>query len=213
MPPSLWLRGGGQDAPTPSDGSFEIAMNKGKVDVRSDALNQMEGRARKALNQIENIAAGGGAEGATAKAFGAASTKPTESASTEIGQRQHISSKFPISRSELPHFALMSIMMFLFIYVFTTVRDTKDTLVVSNCGAEAIPFLKLYGVMPCATAFIIGYSKLSNALGKRALFYTTLVPFFVFYLGFAWVLFPMRDKIHFPAATAAAAVADRKSVV
>jgi AAA family ATP:ADP antiporter len=54
---------------------------------------------------------------------------------------------FPITKSEFPHFAAMSFMMFLFIYVFTTVRDTKDTLVVSNCGAEAIPFLKLYGVM------------------------------------------------------------------
>jgi hypothetical protein len=54
---------------------------------------------------------------------------------------------FPITKSEFPQFAAMSIMMFLFIYVFTTVRDTKDTLVVSNCGAEAIPFLKLYGVM------------------------------------------------------------------
>jgi ATP/ADP translocase len=60
---------------------------------------------------------------------------------------KHPLRSFPITKSEFPHFAAMSIMMFLFIYVFTTVRDTKDTLVVSNCGAEAIPFLKLYGVM------------------------------------------------------------------
>lgn len=76
---------------------------------------------------------------------------------------------------------------------------------VSNCGAEAIPFLKLYAVMPCATAFIVIYSKLSNALGKQALFYTTLVPFFVFYGVFAFVLFPMRDRLHFPLAAAATA--------
>lgn len=88
--------------------------------------------------------------------------------------------------------------MFLFIYVFTTVRDTKDTLVVSNCGAEAIPFLKLYAVMPCATAFIVIYSKLSNLLDKRSLFYVTLIPFFIFYGVFAFVLFPNRDVIHFP---------------
>jgi len=94
--------------------------------------------------------------------------------------------------------------MFLFIYVFTTVRDTKDTLVVSNCGAEAIPFLKLYAVMPCATAFIVVYSKLSNALGKQALFYVTLIPFFIFYGVFAFVLFPMRDTLHFPLAEGAA---------
>lgn len=105
-------------------------------------------------------------------------------------------SKFPISVSELPHFLSMSFMMFLFIYVFTTVRDTKDTLVVSNCGAEAIPFLKLYGVMPSAMMFIVGYSKLSNMVGKKTLFYLTLLPFFAFYTIFAFVLYPMRDSIH-----------------
>ena len=106
------------------------------------------------------------------------------------------SSFFPISLSELPHFLSMSLLMFLFIYVFTTVRDTKDTLVVSNCGAEAIPYLKLYAVMPTAFLFIMGYSRLSQFLGKKALFYVTLTPFFVFYALFAFVLFPNRDSIH-----------------
>jgi hypothetical protein len=110
---------------------------------------------------------------------------------------------FPIQIAELPQFACMSTMMFLFIYVFTTVRDTKDALVVSKCGAEAIPFLKLYGVMPCATLFIVIYSKMSNifADSKESLFYLTLLPFFVFYTIFAFVLYPMRDVIHFESTT------------
>lgn len=92
--------------------------------------------------------------------------------------------------------------MFFFIYIFTTVRDTKDTLIVSNCGAEAIPFLKLYGVMPMATLFLIVYSKMAGVLlidegGKGLLFMATLIPFFVFYVVFAFVLFPLRDHIHF----------------
>ena len=136
----------------------------------------------------------------------AAKLQPTKLPSTKTDARTPISQKFPISRSELPHFACMSVMMFLFIYVFTTVRDTKDTLVVSNCGAEAIPFLKLYAVMPCAAMFIVGYSKLSNVLGKQALFYVTLVPFFVFYAVFAFVLFPNRDAIHFAPAGGAPVV-------
>jgi AAA family ATP:ADP antiporter len=140
---------------------------------------------------VYQVSAGGanntkqGAESKSTSSKGAASTA-------------HISTKFPIAPSELPHFMSMSVLMFLFIYVFTTVRDTKDTLVVSNCGAEAIPFLKLYAVMPCATAFIVIYSKLSNALGKQALFYVTLIPFFIFYGAFAFLLFPNRDSIHFP---------------
>ena len=102
----------------------------------------------------------------------------------------------PILRSERSQFLAMSTMMFLFIYVFTTVRDTKDSLVVSHCGAESIPFLKLYGVMPCAVLFIVVYSRLSNVLGREALFYVTLVPFFVFYMMFAYVLYPNRNVIH-----------------
>ncbi|KAL7433001.1 hypothetical protein ACHAXM_003361 [Skeletonema potamos] len=132
---------------------------------------------------------------AAAKETATATTSTSVDWSTR--RKQHISSSIPITPAEMPHFISMSVMMFLFIYVFTTVRDTKDTLVVSNCGAEAIPFLKLYGVMPSATAFIVLYSKLSNTFGKQTLFYATLLPFFVFY----------GDLIHFPVADGAAAAA------
>ena len=101
-----------------------------------------------------------------------------------------------LHKSEIPRFIGMSTMMFLFIYVYTTARDTKDTLIVSNCGAESIPFLKMYGVMPSAFLFIIGYSKLSQVLEKKALFHATLVPFFGFYAVFAFFLYPNRDKFH-----------------
>lgn len=107
---------------------------------------------------------------------------------------------FPILPSELPSFASLSTLMFLFIYVFTTVRDTKDTLVVSHCGAESIPLLKLYGVMPAAAVFIVMYGRASSALGRDALFYATLIPFFAFYALFGFVLYPLRDTIHFPSA-------------
>ena len=114
----------------------------------------------------------------------------------------------PILPTERSTFLALSTMMFLFIYVFTTVRDTKDTLVVSHCGAESIPYLKLYGVLPCAMMFIVAYSKASNLLGKEALFYVTLVPFFVFYSLFAFVLYPNRDAIHFPKLGGVETVAD-----
>ena len=114
----------------------------------------------------------------------------------------------PILPTERSTFLALSTMMFLFIYVFTTVRDTKDTLVVSHCGAESIPYLKLYGVLPCAMMFIVAYSKASNLLGKEALFYVTLVPFFVFYSLFAFVLYPNRDSIHFPKLGGVETVAD-----
>jgi ATP:ADP antiporter, AAA family len=50
-------------------------------------------------------------------------------------------------------------------------RDTKDTLIVTNCGAEAIAFLKVYGVVPAATLFMLWYNWLSNHVSSRALFH------------------------------------------
>ncbi|KAK1740018.1 ADP/ATP carrier protein [Skeletonema marinoi] len=182
------------------DGSFEITMSQtseGKSNVKTKF--QLPKGVKDVVDAAKNNSAFSSEKGASST---------TTTTTTTSRRDQHISASIPITPAEMPHFASMSVMMFLFIYVFTTVRDTKDTLVVSNCGAEAIPFLKLYGVMPCATAFIVMYSKLSNALGKQTLFYVTLLPFFVFYGVFAFVLFPNRDVIHFPlAAVEGAAVA------
>lgn len=75
-------------------------------------------------------------------------------------------------------------------------RDTKDTLIVTNCGAESIPFLKLYGVMPSATLFIILYSNLSNLVSKDILFYGMILGFLSFYMIFSFVLYPLRESIH-----------------
>ncbi|CAM9153908.1 unnamed protein product, partial [Chrysoparadoxa australica] len=109
-----------------------------------------------------------------------------------------ISHVFHIEAKELQKFFTMSAMMFCIIYVFTMTRDTKDTLIVTNCGAESIAFLKVYGVVPAAALFMIGYNFLSNHVSSHALFCLTLVPFFIFYTIFGFVLYPMRDRLHHP---------------
>jgi len=102
----------------------------------------------------------------------------------------------PVLPSELPKFFALSFMMFWIIYIFTIARDTKDALIVTNCGAEAIAFLKVYGVVPAATAFMFGYAYLANHFSPRALFYITITPFMLFYAVFAFVLYPMRHVLH-----------------
>lgn len=57
---------------------------------------------------------------------------------------------FPVYPKELAKFFSLGTMMFWIIYVFSVTRDTKDTLIVITCGAEAIAFLKvLYLNNPC----------------------------------------------------------------
>lgn len=55
---------------------------------------------------------------------------------------------------------------------------------------------QVYGVLPAATIFMLGYSKVSTLLSKRALFYATALPFFAFYLFFKLVMYPMRESLH-----------------
>jgi len=103
---------------------------------------------------------------------------------------------FPIyGKQEVTKFLLIGSIKFFIIMALTLTRDTKDTLVVTQCGAEAIAFLKIYGVLPAATAFIAGYSKASNMLGKKKLFYVTCVPFFIFFAVFDLFLHPNAEKL------------------
>jgi hypothetical protein len=51
---------------------------------------------------------------------------------------------FPIhGKDEVTKFLLMGSIKFFIIMALTLTRDTKDTLVVTQCGAEAIAFLKV----------------------------------------------------------------------
>jgi len=102
---------------------------------------------------------------------------------------------FPIYGEEVTKFFLLGFIKFFIIMALTLTRDLKDTLVVTQCGAEAIAFLKIYGVLPAATAFIALYSKMASVLEKRALFYTTCVPFFAFFVLFGVVIFPNAQLI------------------
>lgn len=113
---------------------------------------------------------------------------------------------FPIyGGREVGKFLALAGIQFFIIFVLTLTRDLKDTLIITSCGAEAISFLKVYGVLPAATVFMLVYSKVSTLLSKRALFYATAMPFFAFYLFFKLVMYPMRDILHPSAETAGSA--------
>ena len=111
---------------------------------------------------------------------------------------------WPIHSYELKKMAPMFCMFFCISFVYTIVRDTKDTLIVTapGSGAEAIPFLKVWCVVPAAILLMLLYSKLSNILSKERLFYTTVVPFIIFFGVFGFIIYPMRHSMQ-PHETAA----------
>ena len=104
---------------------------------------------------------------------------------------------WPVHRFELKKLLPMAFLFFFILFVYTVLRDTKDTLVVTAAkGSQVIPFLKFWGTMPCAVIFTLIYAKLSNKLSKPALFYSMVIPFLTFFVLFATVLYPLRDSLH-----------------
>ena len=102
---------------------------------------------------------------------------------------------WPVHGYELKKLLPMFLMFFFISFNYTILRDTKDTLIVTAAGAEALPFLKSFGVVPAAILFMIIYSKLSNVLSKENLFYVTLLPFVIFFGLFATIMYPARESL------------------
>ncbi|MFZ0565381.1 MAG: NTP/NDP exchange transporter [Chlamydiales bacterium] len=105
---------------------------------------------------------------------------------------------WPIHAWELKKVLPMLLMFFCISFNYTILRDTKDTLIVTapKSGAEAIPFIKVWLVVPCAALFMVVFAKLSNRLSKQALFYTITIPFLIFFGLFASMIYPNKDWLH-----------------
>jgi AAA family ATP:ADP antiporter len=105
---------------------------------------------------------------------------------------------WPVHNFELKKLLPMFFLFFFISFNYTILRDTKDSLIVTapGSGAEAIPFLKVWGVLPFAILFMIVYAKLSNMMSKSKLFHTTIATFLGFFALFALVLYPCRESLH-----------------
>jgi len=110
---------------------------------------------------------------------------------------------WPIHRHELKKILPMLMLFFFISLVYSLLRNTKDTLVVTaeGGGAGLIPFLKVYGTIPCSILVMLGYAKLSSWFPKRTVFMLSIAFFMAFFLLFALV-YPHREVLE-PAAWAA----------
>ena len=111
---------------------------------------------------------------------------------------------FPIHSYEMKKAIPMGFIFFFILFNYTCLRNLKDALVVTNSGAEALSYLKLFCVTPSAILFMLVYTKASDILKNEHLFYATLSPFLLFFGLFAFVIYPNREWFHPSAETIAA---------
>ncbi|MDR2268019.1 MAG: NTP/NDP exchange transporter [Holosporaceae bacterium] len=103
---------------------------------------------------------------------------------------------WPIHNFELKKFLPMAIMMLCILLNYSLLRGMKDSLVITSMGANTIPTLKLWFVLPSAVAFMIIYSKISNAFSKNTVFYIVVSSFALYFILFAIVLYPYHQYLH-----------------
>lgn len=92
----------------------------------------------------------------------------------------------------------MFLIFFLICFNYSILRATKDSLICTapHSGAEALPFLKVWAILPAALLFTFLFTRLSNWLSRERVFYTLMCSFLAFFVLFTLFLFPNREWLH-----------------
>lgn len=102
----------------------------------------------------------------------------------------------PIHRHELRKLIPMLLMLFFICFNYTILRNLKDALVVTTSGAEVIPFIKVWVMLPTAVLLTIVFTRLCNRFSQERVFYIMISLFLIFFAVFAFVLYPLREFLH-----------------
>jgi AAA family ATP:ADP antiporter len=118
--------------------------------------------------------------------------------STPTGFGKLRSLLWPIYAKEHAKFVPMFLMFFFICFNYSILRATKDSLIVTapSSGAEALPFLKVWAILPAALFFTFLFTRLSNWLSRERVFYTLMGIFLGFFCVFTLFLFPNREILH-----------------
>lgn len=105
---------------------------------------------------------------------------------------------WPVHRKELKKLLPMTLIFFLIAFNYNALRAYKDTIVVtaSHSGAEIIPFIKVWAVLPGAIGLTFLFTRIANRYGREQTFYIMISLFAAFFLLFAFVLYPARETLH-----------------
>ena len=104
---------------------------------------------------------------------------------------------WPIHAYELKKVLPLLFMKFFISFTYGVLTTMKDAFVVTakGAGAEVIPVLKGWIVLPMAMGGALLFSKLSNHFRRSILFYGIIATFVLFVLFFGFVLFPNLETL------------------
>ncbi len=105
---------------------------------------------------------------------------------------------WPVHGYELKKLMPMLCIFFLISFDYNVLRIMKDTLVVTakSSGAEVIPFIKVWVMLPGAILLTFIFTRLSNRLQRERVFYVMLSIFLGYFFVFVTILYPFRQSLH-----------------
>jgi len=106
---------------------------------------------------------------------------------------------WPVHRHEVKKVLSMLLLMGFLCICYSILRNIKDTVILTAkaSGAEVIPFIKVWGILPGAIAATWVYAKLRSRFNREQVFYLIVGGFVTYFLFFAFVLFPYSDVLNF----------------
>lgn len=105
---------------------------------------------------------------------------------------------WPIHRHEVRKLVPMMLMLFLICFNYSILRNVKDAVVITakSSGAEVIPFIKVWVLLPMAILLTFIFTRLSNRYSQEKVFYLTISSFLLFFGFFTFVFYPYREYFH-----------------
>lgn len=106
---------------------------------------------------------------------------------------------WPVHRSETRKVVSMLILMGLLCICYSILRNIKDVIILTahSSGAEVIPFIKVWGILPGAIGATWFYTKLRSRFNREQVFYLIVGTFITYFLLFAFVIYPHSDSLNF----------------
>ncbi len=104
---------------------------------------------------------------------------------------------WPIYRFELKKLLPMFLMLFFVCFNYTILRNLKDTIVITakDSGAEVIPFIKVWVMLPAAVIATMLFTYLTNHFKRSTVFYIVIGTFVTYYCSFAFVIYPVHEQL------------------
>ena len=105
---------------------------------------------------------------------------------------------WPVYKEEIKVFVPMLLIFFCITLNYNVLRSAKDALVITaeSSGAEALPFLKTWAILPMAIFMTYLFTRFSNRFRTEQVFYMMMGIFLSFFLIFVFVIYPFHQDLH-----------------